>query len=73
MGYYSDVALCLSKNGMDQLKSALIQAERNNPENFAAIKMLIAGEPAKLMKAQASLSFCGRGKSGTQNLTRCPL
>jgi len=28
MGYYSDVALCLTKNGMDQLKTALAEAEK---------------------------------------------
>lgn len=46
MGYYSDVALCLTKNGMDQLKTALAEAERNKPDSFAAIKMLIGGEPS---------------------------
>ena len=48
MGYYSDVGLCLTKNGMDQLKTALAEAEKNNPDNFAAIKMLIGGEPSKI-------------------------
>ena len=28
MGYYSDVALCLTKNGMDQLKTALAEVEK---------------------------------------------
>ena len=62
MGYYSDVALCLTKNGMDQLKSALIQAERNNPENFAAIKMLIAGEPSKIDEGSGSVVFLWEGE-----------
>ena len=62
MGYYSDVALCLTKNGMDQLKSALVQAERNNPENFAAIKMLIAGEPSKIDEGSGSVVFLWEGE-----------
>ena len=62
MGYYSDVALCLTKNGMDQLKSALVQAERNNPENFAAIKMLIAGEPSKIDEGSGSGVFLWEGE-----------
>ena len=62
MGYYSDVALCLTKNGMDQLKSALIQAERNNPENFAAIKMLIAGEPSKIDEGTGAVVFLWEGE-----------
>ena len=62
MGYYSDVALCLTKNGMDQLKSALVQAERNNPENFAAIKMLIGGEPNKIDEGSGSVVFLWEGE-----------
>ena len=62
MGYYSDVALCLTKNGMDQLKSALVQAERNNPENFAAIKMLIAGEPSKIDEGIGAVVFLWKGE-----------
>ena len=62
MGYYSDVALCLTKNGMDQLKSALVQAERNNPENFAAIKMLIAGEPSKIDEGTGAVVFLWKGE-----------
>ena len=62
MGYYSDVALCLTKNGMDQLKSALVQAERNNPENFAAIKMLIGGEPSKIDEGSGSVVFLWEGE-----------
>ena len=62
MGYYSDVALCLTKNGMDQLKSALVQAERNNPENFAAIKMLIAGEPSKIDERTGAVVFLWKGE-----------
>mgnify|MGYP000550095937 CR=1 FL=1 len=62
MGYYSDVALCLTKNGMGQLKSALVQAERNNPENFAAIKMLIAGEPSKIDEGSGSVVFLWEGE-----------
>ena len=62
MGYYSDVDLCLTKNGMDQLKSALVQAERNNPENFAAIKMLIAGEPSKIDERTGAVVFLWKGE-----------
>ena len=62
MGYYSDVALCLKKNGMGQLKSALVQAERNNPENFAAIKMLIGGEPSKIDEGSGSVVFLWEGE-----------
>ena len=62
MGYYSDVALCLTKNGMDQLKSALVQAERDNPENFAAIKMLIGGEPNKIDEGSGSVVFLWEGE-----------
>ena len=62
MGYYSDVALCLTKNGMDQLKSALVQAERNNPENFAAIKMLIGGEPSKIDESTGVVVFLWKGE-----------
>ena len=70
MGYYSDVALCLTKNGMNQLKTALAEAEKNNPDNFAAIKMPLVANPTKSMKAQAPLSFCGRGNGGTMNLMK---
>ncbi|WP_288908613.1 hypothetical protein [uncultured Desulfovibrio sp.] len=57
MGYYSDVALCLTQNGMDQLKTALAEAEKNNPDNFAAIKMLIGGEPSKIDEGSGSVVF----------------
>ena len=57
MGYYSDVALCLTQNGMDQFKIALSEAERNNPDNFAAIKMLIGGEPSKIDEGSGSVVF----------------
>ena len=62
MGYYSDVALCLTKNGMDQLKTALAEAERNNPDNFAAIKMLIGGEPSKIDEGSGSVVFLWEGE-----------
>ena len=70
MGYYSDVALCLTKNGMDQLKTALAEAERNNPDNFAAIKMLIGGEPSKIDEGSGSVVFLWEGESGTMNLMK---
>ena len=62
MGYYSDVALCLTKNGMDQLKTALAEAERNNPDNFAAIKMLIGGEPSKIDERTGAVVFLWKGE-----------
>ncbi len=62
MGYYSDVALCLTINGMDQLKTALAEAERNNPDNFAAIKMLIGGEPSKIDEGSGSVAFLWEGE-----------
>ena len=62
MGYYSDVALCLTKNGMDQLKTALAEAERNNPDSFAAIKMLIGGEPSKIDEGSGSAVFLWEGE-----------
>ncbi|QTO39592.1 hypothetical protein [Desulfovibrio desulfuricans] len=62
MGYYSNVALCLTKNGMDQLKTALAEAEKNNPGNFAAIKMLIGGEPSKIDEGSGSVVFLWEGE-----------
>ena len=62
MGYYSDVALCLTKNGMDQLKTALAEAERNNPDSFAAIKILIAGEPSKIDEGTGAVVFLWKGE-----------
>lgn len=62
MGYYSDVALCLTKNGIDQLKTALAEAERDNPDSFAAIKMLIGGEPSKIDEGSGSAVFLWEGE-----------
>ncbi len=62
MGYYSNVALCLTKNGMDQLKTALSEAERNNHGNFAAIKMLIGGEPRKIDEDSGFAVFLWEGE-----------
>lgn len=62
MGYYSDVALCLTKNGMDQLKTALAEAERSNPVDFAAIKMLIGGEPSKIDESTGAVVFLWKGE-----------
>ena len=62
MGYYSDVALCLTKNGMDQLKTALAEAKRNNPDSFAAIKMLIGGEPSKIDERTGAVVFLWKGE-----------
>ncbi|WP_297894414.1 hypothetical protein [uncultured Desulfovibrio sp.] len=62
MGYYSNVALCLTKNGMNQLKTALAEAEKNSPGNFAAIKMLIGGEPSKIDEGSGSVVFLWEGE-----------
>ena len=70
MGYYSDVALCLTKNGMDQLKTALAEAEKPPPTTLQQSKCSSVANPTKSMKAQAQLSFCGKEKSGTMNLLK---
>ena len=62
MGYYSDVALCLTKNGMNRLKAALAEAERINPVDFAAIKMLIGGEPSKIDEGTGAVVFLWKGE-----------
>ena len=62
MGYYSDVALCLTKNGMDQLKTALAEAEKNNPDNFAAIKILIGDEPSRTDESTGAVVFLWKGE-----------
>lgn len=62
MGYYSDVALCLTKNCMGQLKAALAEAERINPVDFAAIKMLIGGEPSKIDESTGAVVFLWKGE-----------
>ena len=53
---------CLAKDGMDQLKIALSEAERNNPDNFTAIKMLIGGEPNKIDEGSGSVVFLWEGE-----------
>lgn len=62
MGYYSNVALCLTKNGMDQLKTALAEAEKNNPDNFAAIKILIGDEPSRTDESTGAVVFLWEGE-----------
>ena len=62
MGYYSDVALCLTKNGMDQLKTALAEAEKNNPDNFAAIIILIGDEPSRTDESTGAVVFLWEGE-----------
>ena len=62
MGYYSDVALCLTKNGMDQLKTALAEAERNKPDSFAAIKILIGDEPSRTDERTGAVVFLWEGE-----------
>jgi hypothetical protein len=47
---------------MDQLKTALAEAEKNNPGNFAAIKMLIGGEPSKIDEGSGSVVFLWEGE-----------
>ena len=62
MGYYSDVALCLTKNGMDQLKIALAEAERDKPDSFAAIKILIGDEPSRTDESTGAVVFLWKGE-----------
>ncbi|MDD3684153.1 hypothetical protein [Desulfovibrio desulfuricans] len=62
MGYYSNVALCLTKNGMDQLKTVLAEAEKNNPDNFAAIKILIGDEPSRTDERTGAVVFLWEGE-----------
>ena len=62
MGYYSDVALCLTKNGMDQLKIALAEAERDKPDSFAAIKILIGDEPSRTDESTGAVVFLWEGE-----------
>ena len=62
MGYYSDVALCLTKNGMVQLKIALAEAERNKPDSFAAIKILIGDEPNRTDESPGAVGFLWEGE-----------
>ena len=47
---------------MNQLKTALSEAEKNNPDNFAAIKMLIGGDPSKIDEGSGSAAFMGKGE-----------
>ena len=68
MGYYSDVALCLTKNGMNHLKTALSEAERNNSANFAAIKMFIGGEPSKIDESTGAVVFLWKGEKWYEDL-----
>lgn len=62
MGYYSDVALCLTKNGMDQLKIALAEAERDKPDSLAAIKILIGDEPSRTDESTGAVVFLWEGE-----------
>ncbi len=59
MGYYSDVALCLTKVGAAQLATAIEARVGSSPENFAssAIKDLIGGEPVCKDAATGAVAF----------------
>ena len=61
MGYYSDVALCLTKKAWISLKQ-LLQRQKNNPDRFAAIKMLIGGEPRKIDEDSGFAVFLWEGE-----------
>ena len=47
---------------MNQLKTALSEAEKNNPDNFAAIKMLIGGDPSKIDEGSGFAVFLWEGE-----------
>ncbi len=63
MGYYSDVALCLTKAGAAQLATVIEARVGSSPENFAssAIKDLLGGEPAHKDAATGAVAFCWSG------------
>lgn len=63
MGYYSDVALCLTRAGAAQLATAIEARVGSTTENFAsiAIKDLIGGEPAHKDAATGAVAFFWSG------------
>lgn len=63
MGYYSDVALCLTKAGAAQLATAIEARVGRSPTDFAcsAIKDLVGGEPACKDAATGAVAFCWSG------------
>ena len=56
------MALCLTNNGMDQLKTALAEAERAKPDSFAAIKILIGDEPSRTDESTGAVVFLWKGE-----------
>lgn len=61
MGYYSDVALCLTAKGMENLAVALAQAQQNEPENFTAVKDFIGGIPDRKDQDSGAAAFLWEG------------
>ena len=74
MGYYSDVALCLTKVGAAQLATAIEARVGSSPENFAssAIKDLIGGEPVCKDAATGAVAFFWSCISGMPILRQWP-
>jgi len=61
MGYYSDVALCLTKVGVEKLQKALAAAEQNDPERFEAIKGLMGRTPDRKDAETGAVAFMWGG------------
>lgn len=63
MGYYSDVALCLTGTGSAKLATAIEAHVSNTTEDFAssAIKDLVGGEPAYNDVDSGAVAFCWNG------------
>ena len=63
MGYYSDVALCLSKAGAEKLAAAIEARIGNTPDDFGSnvIKALIGGEPVRKDEDTGTVAFCWSG------------
>ena len=63
MGYYSDVALCLTRTGAAQLATAIEAHVSNTTEDFAssAIKELVGGEPAHKDVDSGAVAFFWSG------------
>ena len=63
MGYYSDVALCLTKAGAAKLATAIEARVSSTPTDFtcSAIKDLVGDEPAYKDAATGAVAFCWNG------------
>ena len=63
MGYYSDVALCLTRAGAEKLAAAVEARTGNTSDDFGstAIRELIGGEPAHRDVGTGTVAFCWSG------------